>query len=110
MVSLVSKMSLPVVLGGLVAVGLASLFTPAANAYADVNDTVMQVIEGQDVHLFENTDASSSILTKLEANTWVWVSHCQPAQERDPNTAWCAVEREGVQGWVHSSSLAPYWY
>lgn len=106
--TLAFKLTLPVLIGGAVALIASGVFTPYVNAASFSRDTIARVSAfkaGEGVHLRTGPSAQSEKTATLPTRSWVWVEQCLDADATD----WCLVAQAGVTGWVEASHLTPHW-
>ncbi|WP_127145601.1 SH3 domain-containing protein [Pelagibacterium montanilacus] len=107
--SIVSKLTFPALMGGLIAVAASGIFAPPAHAQGYDVATLAQV---SDVAHWDQLNvrrwpaAYSQQVGVLGPQAWVWVERCIESQS---GSDWCLVRRETTEGWVNSRYLTPGW-
>lgn len=107
--NVVSKLTMPVLIGGLVAMMLSGIFAPPAVARGYDVETVAQVTgvaEWDRLNVRRWPAHYSERIGQVAPRTWVWVERCI---EVDRSSDWCLVERAGTRGWVNSRFLTLHW-
>ncbi len=104
---LASKLTIPALIGGLVALAAMGVFSPQVQASWFRVDAVAQVTgvpADRVLTVFAAPDAKAERVGVIARNAYVWVENCVGA---DSDTGWCAVERSGTRGWVSARYLTP---
>lgn len=107
--TLAFKLTLPVLIGGAVALIASGVFTPYVHAASFSRDTIARVStfgSGESIHLRTGPSAQSDKSASLPIRSWVWIERCVDAGDA---TDWCLVAQSGVTGWVEASHLTPHW-
>lgn len=94
--SLVSRLALPAVLGGIAALFASGVFMPPVYAGAPAPERIARVAIA--LELRAAPAASADPIGAFPARTPVWIEECT-------GTDWCRVARGGATGWVKSSHL-----
>lgn len=102
--SIVSRLTFPVLSGGIVLLFAASAFAPPVQATSFHVDTVARTTSELSVR--SDPAGEAECLGAIEANTFVWVERCIASRSASD---WCLVERAGLKGWVRAHHLALHW-
>lgn len=105
--SLASRLTLPALFGGIIALLGSGVFAPPVHARGYHVETVARVtsVAADDTLNVRRWPASySQKVGELPPKTLVWVERCI---EVDNSSDWCLVERGGIAGWVNSRFLTP---
>jgi uncharacterized protein YraI len=107
--TLVSRLTLPALIGGLIALAAAGLFSPQVHALGVYKDTIAQVTNVPVESLLvmrDGPDTGAGRIGTVAPNAFVWVDSCIGA---DSDREWCLVERSGTKGWVSAQYLTTRW-
>lgn len=107
--SLSSRLAVPAMIGGMVAILLSGAFSPPAWAAGYTVDAVARITGvAQEDHLnARRWPASySQKVGQFEPSTYVWIERCIEVEQ---SSDWCLVERSGLKGWVNSRYLSVQW-
>lgn len=107
--SIVSKLTIPVLLGGIAALMASGIFSPPVYAQSGLTETIAQLNHAHgapelNVRLVPSGDAQT--VATIRSSAWVWLDHCVDGGEESD---WCLVERGAVKGWVRSAHVTPHW-
>lgn len=101
--TLVSKLTIPALIGGIIAMAATGLFSPQVHASWIPADAIAQVT-GVPVQRVLNVrsapEAEAEKIGTIARNSFVWVESCE--------AEWCLVERAGTRGWVSAEYLTPH--
>ncbi|WP_143009319.1 SH3 domain-containing protein [Pelagibacterium luteolum] len=103
--SLSSRLAVPAVIGGLVAIMISGVFSPPAMARGEWADTIARVngLEQTDqLNVWGSPTAKAEKIGQLNPKTWVWIDRCVAG---DDDSDWCLVERSQTKGWVDARYL-----
>lgn len=101
--TIVSKLTIPTLIGSIVALAAAGLFAPQVHASwtpAEVIAQVTGVPAERVLNVRSAPRAEAERIGTIARNAYVWVESC----EGD----WCLVERAGTKGWVSADYLTPH--
>ena len=107
--NIVSKLTLPALVGGLVALAVSGVFSPSVMAGSQNIDTIARISLDRDQTLLTLYAAPGQLdqaVGQLEPRLWVWVDRCMSDKETG---SWCRVERGQSAGWVEARSLSLHW-
>lgn len=103
--TLVSRLTIPALIGGIIALAATGLFSPQVRASWTQYETIAQV-SGVPAHRVLNLRAAPSAEAELTGtiarNAFIWVENCTGVMGED---GWCLVERGGEKGWVAARYL-----
>lgn len=101
--TLVSKLTIPALLGGLIVLAATGMFSPQVHASWTRAETIAQVT-GVPLQRVLNVrsapEADAERIGTISRNSFVWVDRCEGA--------WCLVERAGTKGWVSAEYLTAH--
>lgn len=104
--TLASRLTIPALIGGIIALAATGLFSPQVHASWTHYETIAQV-SGVPVARVLNIRAAPAADAELTGtiarNAFIWVESCTGAMGAD---GWCLVERGGKRGWVAAEYLA----
>lgn len=107
--SLTSRLAVPAIIGGAIALFFSGTFTPPAMALGYNVETIARIADlpGLDhLEVRKGPAPQSQKAGDLRTATWVWVERCVEVEQSDD---WCLVERAQTKGWVNSSFLTVHW-
>lgn len=107
--SLSSRLAIPAIFGGFIALFLSGVFSPGVAASAhDIGEIALisSAAGVEPVRLRERPASGAEKTGALQSRSWVWVDHCVTA---DDKTGWCLVERGLTRGWVEGGLLEVQW-
>ncbi|WP_196259294.1 SH3 domain-containing protein [Pelagibacterium limicola] len=103
--TLVSKLTIPALIGGIIALAATGLFTPQVHASGGMKEVVAQ-ITGVPAHYVLNVlsapESGADRVGTIARNAFVWVESCTN------DGGWCLVDRSGTRGWVSADYLTPH--
>lgn len=107
--TLASKLALPTLFGGLVALIASGVLAPPVQAKGYDMDTIARITGVADwdhLNVRKWPAHYSQKIGAFEPHTWVWIERCI---EVENSSDWCLVERAETKGWVNARFLTPYW-
>lgn len=107
--TLVSRLALPAIIGGVAALVASGVFAPPVHASGYHVDTIAQITGVADwdhLNVRKWPASYSQKIGQVEPRTWVWIERCI---EVENSSDWCLVERADTKGWVNARYLTPHW-
>lgn len=101
--TLVFKLTIPTLIGGIIALAAAGLVTPQVHASSRQAHVIAQVTGVPDHRVLNVRSApapDAEMVGTIARNSYIWVESCE--------AEWCLVERAGTKGWVSADYLTPH--